>query len=82
MDFFCAIRYYRGEGKKRRALKFDYYLLRTAYARGVFEVQVYHKQGLRYISPEDLALFIAERVNADSKRQILKKQHSSEEAAI
>jgi hypothetical protein len=74
MDFFCAIRYYKGEGEKKRALKFDYYLIRTVYNRSIFEIQVYHKKGLRYVPPEDLALFIFNKLNGDSNRKVLKKQ--------
>jgi len=73
IDFFLAIRYYKGEEKKKRALKFDYYLIRTGYSRDDFEIQVYHKKGLRYLSPEDLTLFIFNRINEASKRKILYK---------
>jgi hypothetical protein len=75
MDFFCAIRYYKGE--KKRALKFDYYLLRIVYSRGILEIQVFHKKGPRYISPEDLTLFIFNKINEASNRKILKKQPSA-----
>jgi hypothetical protein len=73
LDFFCAIRYYKGKAEKKRALKFDYYLVRTVYNRDVFEIQVYHKRGLRYLSPEDFTLFIFNKINEVSKRKILKK---------
>jgi hypothetical protein len=73
MDFFCAIRYYKGNAEKRTALKFDYYLLRTVYSRGAFEIQVFHERGPRYISPEDLALFIFNKINEAAKRKVLKK---------
>ena len=75
MDFFCAIRYYKGE--KKSALKFDYYLLRTVYDRDILEIQVFHKKGPRYISPEDLTLFIFNKTNESSNRKILKKQVSN-----
>ena len=75
MDFFCAIRYYKGE--KKRALKFDYYLLRTVYNRGSLEIQVFHKKGPRYISPEDLALFIFNKTNEGAIQKILKKTLTS-----
>ncbi len=75
MDFFCAIRYYKGE--KKSPLKFDYYLLRTVYSRDILEIQVFHKKGPRYISPEDLTLFIFNKTNEASNRKILKKQTSS-----
>ena len=74
MDFFCVIRYYRGRGEKKRALKFDYYLLRTVYNESIFEIQVYHKKGLRYVSPEDLTAFIFNKLNQAYKRKVLKKQ--------
>ena len=72
IDFFCAIRYYKGE--KKKALKFDYYFLRTAYGRDILEIQVSHKKGPRYMSPEDLTLFILNKTNETSNRKILKKQ--------
>ena len=71
MDFFCAIRYYKGE--KKSALKFDYYLLRTVYDRDILEIQVFHQKGPRYISPEDLTLFIFNKTNEAANRKILKK---------
>ncbi len=71
MDFFCVIRYYKGE--KKRALKFDYYLLRTVYNKDSLEIQVFHQKGPRYISPEDLTLFIFNKTNEASNRKILKK---------
>jgi hypothetical protein len=74
MDFFCVIRYYKGEGEKKRALKFDYYLLRTVHNRSIFEIQVYHKKGLRYVPPEDLTMFIFNKVNEAFSRKVLKKQ--------
>jgi hypothetical protein len=75
IDFFCAIRYYKGE--KKKALKFDYYLIRTVYSRESLEIQVSHKKGPRYMSPEDLTLFIINKINEASNRKILKKQTSS-----
>ena len=78
MDFFCAIRYYKGE--KKQALKFDYYLLRTLYDEDILEIQVYHKKGPRYISPEDLALFMFNKINEASNRKILKKPLRNEKA--
>ena len=73
VDFFCAIRYYKGKAEKKRALKFDYYLIRTSYSRDMFEIQISHKKGLRYLSPEDLTLFIFNKINEASNRKILKK---------
>jgi len=73
MDFFCAIRYYKCKTEKKSALKFDYYLVRTMYSRDIFEIQVHHKKGLRYLSPEDLTLFIFDKINEASKKKVLKK---------
>jgi hypothetical protein len=72
IDFFCVIRYYRGE--KKKALKFDYYLLRTLYGRSTLEIQVSHKKGPRYLSPEDLTGFIVNKINEAANRKILKKK--------
>ncbi len=73
LDFFCSIRYYRINGETRQALKFDYYMLRTLFAKSTFEVQVFHERGPRYLSPEDLTGFIFKRVNGSSNRKILKQ---------
>jgi hypothetical protein len=75
MDFFCAIRYYKGNAEKKTALKFDYYLLRTIFSKDAFEIQVFHERGPRYISPEDLALFIFNKTNEAAKRKVLKKSN-------
>jgi hypothetical protein len=75
MDFFCAIRYYKGNAEKKTALKFDYYLLRTIFSKDAFEIQVFHERGPRYISPEDLALFIFNKINEAAKRKVLKKSN-------
>ena len=75
IDFFCAIRYYRGE--KKKALKFDYYLLRILHSQSTLEIQVFYRKGPRYLSAEDLTVFIVKKINEASKRRILKKQTSS-----
>ncbi len=75
MDFFCSIRYYKGSGINRSALKFDYYMLRTIFSKDILEVQVFHERGPRYLSPEELTMFIFSKVNDESSRtrKILKK---------
>jgi hypothetical protein len=75
MDFFCSIRYYKNNGVKRSALKFDYYMLRALFSKDNLELQVFHERGPRYISPEELTEFIYTTVNADSakNKKILKK---------
>jgi len=77
IDFFCAIRYYRAKAEKKRALKFDYYLIRTMYNRDIFEIQVYHKKGLRYLSPEDLTSFIFNKINEAANRKVLKNANAT-----
>jgi hypothetical protein len=75
MDIFCSIRYYKGNGKKRTPLKFDYYMIRTIFDKKTLEVQVFHERGPRYISPEEVTLFIYNKVNevSEKNRKILKK---------
>ena len=75
MDWFCLIRYYKNtEQKVKRPLKFDYYMLRISFAdKGTVEVQIFHERGPRYLSPEDLATFIARKVNGLSARKTLKQ---------
>lgn len=75
MDFFCSVRYYKGSGEKKTPLKFDYFMLRTIFSKDIFEVQVYHERGPRYISPEELTAFVFAKVNEASSgnRKILKK---------
>ena len=63
LDFFCVIRYYKVSVEKKKALKFDYYMLRSNFAARIVEFQVFHKQGPRYISPEDLIVLIVQRIN-------------------
>jgi hypothetical protein len=76
MDFFCSIRYYKRTGENRSPLKFDYYMLRTVFSKDIFEVQVFHERGPRYISPEELTTFIINKINETSSsenKKVLKK---------
>jgi hypothetical protein len=74
LDFFCAIRYYKRKGDSRKALKFDYYMIRTVFNKGTLEVQVFHERGPRYISPEEVASIIFFKVNESAEKKILKPQ--------
>jgi hypothetical protein len=76
IDFFCGIRYHKSNADKKKPLKFDYYILRTVFNRGKIEIQVHHERGPRYISPEDLTLFISNQINEGSNRKVLKKSNS------
>lgn len=73
LDFFCSIRYYKVNGDKKKALKFDYYMLRTGFSKELFEVQVFHERGPRYLSPQELVEIIVKFINSSSKRKILKE---------
>ena len=73
MDFFCAVRYYKGTGEKKAPLKFDYYMMRTVFGKNSMEIQVFHERGPRYISPEDIVTFLVNMLNEMSARKILKK---------
>jgi hypothetical protein len=76
IDFFCSIRYYKRKGENRSPLKFDYYMFRTIFNKDSFEIQVFHDRGPRYISPEELTMFIYNKINETSKnknKKILKK---------
>jgi hypothetical protein len=73
LDFFCCMRYYEGKEENKRALKFDYCLLRTVFGKELFEIQVFHERGPRYLSPEDLIYFVFNEINKDSSKKILKK---------
>jgi hypothetical protein len=73
MDFFCAVRYYKGTAEKKTPLKFDYYLMRVVFGKNSVEFQVFHERGPRYISPEDLVVFLVNEVNKTSSRRTLKR---------
>ena len=73
MDFFCSLRYYKVKGEKRTALKFDYYIFRTIFAKDTLEIQVFHERGPRYVSPEDLTTFIFNKINEGQNKKILKR---------
>jgi hypothetical protein len=77
LDFFCAVRYYKGKTEKKTPLKFDYYLIRFAFSKDTMEIRVFHERGPRYISPEDIVAFLVNKVNEASGRKILKKIESS-----
>jgi hypothetical protein len=74
MDFFCAVRYYKDYSAKKTPLKFDYYMLRFVFAaENAVELRVFHERGPRYISPDDLVMFLLNKVNEASGRKVLKR---------
>ena len=70
MDFFCAVRYYKGTAENKTPLKFDYYMLRVGFGRNAVEIQVFHERGPRYISPEDIVTFLVNEVNKTTRRTL------------
>lgn len=73
MDFFCAVRYYKGAQKNKMPLKFDYYMIRILFGKSSLEIQVFHERGPRYISPEDIIAFLVNEVNKTSTQRPLKR---------
>jgi hypothetical protein len=63
LDFFCIIRYYRCQSQKKTALKFDYYMVRVNFIVKTIEFRVFHKQGPRYVAPEELVTMITASIN-------------------
>jgi hypothetical protein len=74
LDFFCAVRYYKIDGEKKIALKFDYYIFRVSFAAKEIEFRVFHKQGPRYINPEELVTMIVNKINSAATRKIIGKK--------
>jgi hypothetical protein len=72
MDFFCALRYYKKQEKKKTALKFDYYMTRFAFNEDLMEIQVFHERGHRYVAPEELAHFVTNKINETFSKEVLK----------
>lgn len=73
IDFFCAVRYYKGKAEKKTPLKFDYYMIRTIFSENTMETRVFHERGPRYISPEDIVTFLVNKINEASTRKTLKR---------
>jgi hypothetical protein len=73
MDFLCVVRYHRLRGEKKRALRFDYSLIRFSFSKDVVNAKVFHERGPRHTSPEDILDFIVRRVNEQSSSRALKE---------
>jgi len=78
LDFFCIVRYYRHneQKKKKVSLKFDYYIFRAVFVVKAVEFQIFHKQGPRYIVPEELVTMIKDNINKTTKG-VLRENTSS-----
>jgi len=72
MDFFCALRYYKMQNGKKTPLRFDYYMMRFTFNKDSMEIQIFHERGPRYISPEDIANFVVNKISETFSKKILK----------
>jgi hypothetical protein len=63
MDFLCILQYHlTKESGKRSPLRFDYFLLRFAFAKNLAELLVSHERGTQRVHVEDLMRFLIDRV--------------------
>jgi hypothetical protein len=74
MDFLCVVRYYKLRNETRTPLKFDYYMLRFSFNKKTAQMRVFHEKGLMYVSYKDLPYFIADKINAQFSRKVLRAQ--------
>jgi hypothetical protein len=72
MDFLCVIRYYRTQNGKKAPLRFDYYMLRFVFSKGLMEIQVYHERGSMHVSPEELVDLVREKIDETFHKKLLK----------
>lgn len=72
IDVYCAVRYYKWQNEKKIPLKFDYYMIRFLFAKKILEILVFHEKGPRYMTPNDIINFIANRINGEFSRKVLK----------
>jgi hypothetical protein len=72
MDFFCALRYYKTQNEKKTSLRFDYYMIRFIFNKDSMQIQIFHERGPRYVSPEDIANFVVNKVSESFSKKILK----------
>jgi hypothetical protein len=74
LDYFCIVRYYKMKMEKKTTLKSDYYMLRFLFEKEFVQIQIFHEKGLMYATPKDLPEFLAERINSESTKKLLKLQ--------
>ncbi|MEM3596537.1 MAG: hypothetical protein QXJ53_00165 [Candidatus Bathyarchaeia archaeon] len=72
IDLYCAVRYYKWQNERKTPLKFDYYMIRFLFGKKIFETLVFHEKGPRYVAPNDIINFIANRINGEFSRKVLK----------
>jgi hypothetical protein len=71
LDFFCVLRYYKMQNDERKSLRFDYYMTRFVFNKNMMEIQVFHERGPRYVTPEELAFFVVEKISELFSRKVL-----------
>jgi hypothetical protein len=72
IDLLCAIGYYKICGEKKTPLRFDYYMLRLGFDQKSVEIQAFHERGAMHLSPEDVAEFLADKINEGFSRKALR----------
>ncbi|MFQ6068633.1 MAG: hypothetical protein ACE5KD_03720 [Candidatus Bathyarchaeia archaeon] len=66
LDFLCVLQYHIiDKSRKRAPLKFDYYLLRFAFAKNYMEFLVSHERGPMRVHVEDLINFLTECIKKE-----------------
>jgi hypothetical protein len=72
MDLFCILRYYKRKKSKKKALRFDYYLIRlTMFAqKSSISILIFHERGPMHVVPEEIASFIMKRTNKILQRRL------------
>lgn len=73
LDFFFVVRYHLvKEDGKRVPLRFDYHVLRFVFQGRGLEMRIRHEKGSQRVTPDDLIVFITEKINTElSQRQCL-----------
>ncbi|MEM3705171.1 MAG: hypothetical protein QXX59_04505 [Candidatus Bathyarchaeia archaeon] len=72
IDVYCAVRYYKLQNKRKTPLKFDYYMIRFLFDKKILEMLVFHERGPRYMAPSDIINFIANEINGEFSKKVLK----------
>jgi len=82
LDFLCVVRYHVVKQRERRALKFDYYLVRFRFQGKILELKVFHERGPRRTSPKELLNFLVKRVNKELQRNQLRPLTAKETESL
>ena len=72
LDILCVVRYYKIRNEKTTPLKFDYYILRFKFNSNTLEMYVFHERGPMHVTPKDIPRFLADKINENFRRKILK----------